>query len=119
MAVQLLVRFLLGGVIVSLFSVVGDVFKPKTFAGLFGAAPSVALTTLAISYATEGPGEVAELGRSMLLGALAFYVYGATCVATTQRHHWKVWLCAAGGWVAWFAVAFGLWGLGKAMRVFQ
>jgi len=32
---------------VSAFAVIGDLFKPKSFGGLFGAAPSVALATLA------------------------------------------------------------------------
>jgi hypothetical protein len=36
----LLIRFVLGGLIVSAFAVVSEMFKPKTFAGLFGAAPS-------------------------------------------------------------------------------
>ena len=43
---QYLFRFLMGGMIVSLFASLGDVLKPKSFAGLFGAAPSVALATL-------------------------------------------------------------------------
>ncbi len=119
MLAQLVVRFLLGGAIVSFFSVVGDVFKPKTFAGLFGAAPSVALTTLALDFAQQGAGEVATLGRSMVIGAVGFYVYGAACVAVTKREHWPEWLIAAGSWLAWFAVAFGLWGLGEATGVLR
>ena len=114
MVVELVVRFLVSGAIVSFFSVVGDVFKPKTFAGLFGAAPSVALSTLALSYAHDGAGEVATLGRSMMLGAVAFYVYGAACVTVTKREHWPEWIIAAGSWIAWFAVALGLWGAGAA-----
>jgi hypothetical protein len=114
--VQLVVRFLIGGVIVSAFSVIGDVFKPKTFAGLFGAAPSIALTTLALAYVHEGAGDVATLGRSMTLGGVAFYVYGAACATVTKRERWPVWLIAAGSWLAWFAVAFGLWGAFEAAR---
>jgi hypothetical protein len=41
-------RFLIGGTIVSVFALIGDVLKPKGFAGLFGAAPSVALATLGL-----------------------------------------------------------------------
>jgi hypothetical protein len=33
---QLLFRFIVGGFVVSLFAVIGDVLKPKGFAGLFG-----------------------------------------------------------------------------------
>ena len=32
---EILVRFLIGGIAVSFFSVLGDLFKPKSFAGLF------------------------------------------------------------------------------------
>jgi hypothetical protein len=35
---SLLYRFLIGGLFVSFFAVLGDSLKPKTFAGLFGAA---------------------------------------------------------------------------------
>jgi len=51
---QILVRFLLGGAVVSAFAIIGDLLKPKSFAGLFGAAPSVALATLGLTVATEG-----------------------------------------------------------------
>jgi tetrahydromethanopterin S-methyltransferase subunit C len=46
---QLVFRFLVGGLIVSLFAALADVLKPKSFAGLFGAAPSVGLATLALT----------------------------------------------------------------------
>lgn len=37
---QLLFRFFIGGAVVSAFAIVGDLLKPKSFAGPFGAAPS-------------------------------------------------------------------------------
>ena len=46
---EYLVRFLIGGVVVSAFAMLGDMLRPKSFAGLFGAAPSVALGTLGIA----------------------------------------------------------------------
>jgi len=33
------IRFFAGAFLVSIFSCLGDVLRPKTFAGLFGAAP--------------------------------------------------------------------------------
>jgi hypothetical protein len=45
-----LLRFAAGGLIVSAFAVLGDVLRPKSFAGLFGAAPSVALATLSLAF---------------------------------------------------------------------
>lgn len=51
---ELVWRFLLGGVLVSLFALTGDVVRPKRFAGLFGGAPSVALASLALAAAKSG-----------------------------------------------------------------
>jgi hypothetical protein len=42
-------RFLVGGIAVSAFAALGDTLRPKSFAGLFGAAPSIALATLLIT----------------------------------------------------------------------
>ena len=42
---QLLLRFLIGGAVVSSFALLGDIVRPKSFAGIFGGAPSVALAT--------------------------------------------------------------------------
>ena len=64
-------RFLVGGIGVSAFAVLGDVLRPKSFAGLFGAAPSVALATRS----GEGSDHVPIDGRSMMLGALALAAY--------------------------------------------
>jgi hypothetical protein len=38
-------RFLAGGIAVSAFATLGDSLRPKSFAGLFGAAPSIALAS--------------------------------------------------------------------------
>jgi len=34
--VEIIIRFLIGGAVVSVFSLVGGLFKPISFAGLFG-----------------------------------------------------------------------------------
>ena len=44
---DLIFRFFIGGAAVMFFALLGDLFKPKSFAGLFGAAPSIALASLA------------------------------------------------------------------------
>ena len=72
---EMLVRFLVGGAVVSIFATLGDVFRPKSFAGLFGAAPSIALATLALTIRHYGSGYAAVEARSMILGAMAFLVY--------------------------------------------
>jgi hypothetical protein len=55
-------------VLVSAFAIVGDLLEPKSFAGLFGAALSVALATLSLTVATEDARYVAIEARSMDAG---------------------------------------------------
>jgi hypothetical protein len=108
---EVLIRFLLGGVIVSAFSLAGEVFQPKTLAGLFGAAPSVAIATLAIASAQHGRAYAATEGRSMLIGCAGLFVYGMACVAAARSQRLPVWLGAALSWIAWLAFALGVWEL--------
>jgi Protein of unknown function (DUF3147) len=70
-------RFIVGGLIVSLFAVLGDVLKPKSFAGLFAAAPSVALATLGLTILADGKLYAAAESRSMIVGAIALFVYNS------------------------------------------
>jgi hypothetical protein len=76
----ILIRFLIGGIAVSVFAVLGDLFKPKSFAGLFGAAPSIALATLGLTVASDGRHNAATEANSMIAGAIALFVY-ASCVS--------------------------------------
>src|ERR1700688_2199592 len=72
---EYVVRFLAGGVVVSTFAMLGDVLRPKSFAGLFGAAPSVALATLGIAVYRHGAGHAAQQTWAMTAGAVALAVY--------------------------------------------
>ena len=64
------IRFLAGGLVVSVFAVAGDVLRPKSFAGLFGAAPSVALTTLTLAFWKHGADYVSTEGCPMISARL-------------------------------------------------
>lgn len=66
---EYVVRFLVGGVVVSAFAMLGDALRPKSFAGLFAAAPSVALATLGIAVYHHGAGYAATQGHSMMAGS--------------------------------------------------
>lgn len=107
-AMDLAVRFVLGGLVVSAFAAIGTLFKPPTFSGLFGAAPSVAIASLALADHQHGAGYVAIEARSMVLGGVALAAYSAACVVLTRRHHLPVWLGAGLAWIAWGAVALAL-----------
>lgn len=85
---EIILRFILGGAIVSAFAAMGDMLKPKSFAGLFGAAPSVAIATLGLTLHIKGPAYCAVEGRSMIGGAIAFFVYASLVCALMGR--WRV-----------------------------
>lgn len=106
---ELLIRFIVGGVCVCAFSIAGDLFRPKTFSGIFAAAPSVALATLAITATKEPAGYLAQEGHTMMTGAVALGVY---CFALALLLGWRPktspWVLALGCWAVWLGVAFGL-----------
>jgi uncharacterized protein DUF3147 len=106
---QILIRFVIGDVVVSAFAVVSDLLKPKSFAGLFGAAPSVALATLGLTLATEGAYYTATEARSMMAGAIAFFVYACFVSWVMMRYKPKALLVTLCTIPLWLGVAFGLW----------
>jgi hypothetical protein len=114
---EMAVRFLLGGLVVSLFAGFAEMCQPKTFAGIFGAAPSVALVTLMLAYHKEGAPYVASEARSMVVGALGLAVYSSYCVASSKTQKIPVWLGAAIGWAIWLAVSFGIFELAASTGV--
>lgn len=106
---DLIVRFFIGGVVVSIFSIISDLLKPKTFAGLFGAAPSVALATLALTVIKDGQQYAAMEGRSMILGAIGLLAYAATVSYVMLRFRRKALPVALVLLLLWMGVAGGLW----------
>jgi len=106
---ELLLRFLIGGVFVSGFAFLGDLFKPKSFAGLFAAAPSVALATLALTVSSEGAMYAATEARSMIAGAIAFFVYASCASWIMMRYQFRTLAVTSSLLVVWFFVAIGLW----------
>jgi hypothetical protein len=104
---EYLVRFLVGGIVVSAFAVLGDVLRPKSFAGLFGAAPSLALATLSLALWKEGGAYASIEGRSMILGAVALAVYSCAVCQLLMRSRWSSLSAATGAIVLWLAVALG------------
>jgi Protein of unknown function (DUF3147) len=105
----IVIRFLIGGVVVSIFAILGDLFKPKSFAGLFAAAPSVALATLGLTVASDGKSYASIEASSMMAGAFAFFIY-ASCVSWVLMHGRvrALWV-AVSALPVWGVVAFGLW----------
>jgi uncharacterized membrane protein (GlpM family) len=106
---ELIIRFIVGGLVVSFFAVLGDVLKPKSFAGLFGAAPSVALATLALAIMANGKAYAALEARSMILGACAFIVYAWCCMRIMTKHDARAKAATIAALAVWLACALGGW----------
>lgn len=105
---EYLIRFVAGGIFVSLFAVLGDMLRPKSFAGLFGAAPSIALATLILTFWKEGGDYVAVEGRSMVLGAVALAAYSFVVCQLLMRLRCSALTATLAAAIPWFAMALGL-----------
>ncbi|HTZ94859.1 MAG TPA: DUF3147 family protein [Terriglobales bacterium] len=106
---EILIRFLIGGIVVSAFALVSDVFKPKSFAGIFGAAPSVALATISLTVIKSGRAYAAIEAHSMIYGALAFILYAWLVGRLLLRCKWSTLLVTASALAVWCVSALGLW----------
>jgi hypothetical protein len=105
---DLFVRFLIGGTVVSGFALLGGLFKPTTFAGLFGAAPSVAPDTLTLAIWKEGTLYAAEC-RSMMAGALALCLYSILTSQLLSRYRISALSATLISMPLWLVTTFGLW----------
>jgi hypothetical protein len=106
---ELIFRFLIGGTLVSTFALVGDAVRPKSFAGLFGAAPSIALATLGLTVAKDGGDYAAIEARSMIAGAIAFFIYAFIVSKVMMRYKPPALVTTSALMLVWLASAFGLW----------
>ncbi len=106
---DLVIRFFVGGVVVSVFAALAEIFRPKSFAGLFGAAPSIALATVGITIAHHGKAYAATEARSMLLGAIAFFCYASSVSWILMRVKPRVLPTTIVLIPVWFTASFVLW----------
>jgi Protein of unknown function (DUF3147) len=106
---QTIARFFIGGIIVSAFAILGSMFKPTSFAGLFGAAPSVALATLTLAVAKDGKAYASAECRSMIAGAVALGLYSLLVCQLLTRFRLSALRATLASTPLWFLTAFGLW----------
>ncbi|WP_050420909.1 DUF3147 family protein [Bradyrhizobium tropiciagri] len=111
---EYVVRFIVGGAVVSAFAMLGDMLRPKSFAGLFGAAPSVALATLGIAIYQHGAAYAGSQSLSMMAGAIALAVYSVVVCHLLVRARMQALPATALSLVVWLTAAFGLWSLAGA-----
>jgi hypothetical protein len=106
---ELLLRFLIGGIVVSCFAALGEVFRPKSFAGLFGAAPSIALATIGLTIAQHGTAYAAWEARSMVFASIAFFFYASAASWLLMRHKPNSLTATIALLPVWFGTSLGLW----------
>lgn len=106
---ELIFRFIVGGVIVSLFSVLAEMCRPKSFAGLFNAAPSIALATIGVTIAHHGKLYAATEARSMVLGAAGFFCYASAACWLLMRRKPSAIAATVLLLPIWFGASFALW----------
>ena len=105
---EYVLRFIAGGVIVSAFAILGDMLRPKSFGGLLGAAPSVALATLSIAVVQHGVQYAADESWTMMYGAAALGCYCFVVCQSMVRWRFAAMTATIISFVVWLAVAFTL-----------
>jgi Protein of unknown function (DUF3147) len=76
---------------------------PKRFAGVFAAAPSVALASMIVTIVFSGDSDLPAAGAGMAIGAVAFVVYCLAAVPLIRR--FGAWKGSAGAILVWGAVS--------------
>jgi len=92
-----------GGLFVVAFSLVGAAATPQRFAGLFSAAPSIALANLLITAVASGSADARHNSQGMIVGATALVVATLAGLVLMRRRRAKpvavgicsVWLASA------------------------
>ena len=112
---EYVLRFLIGGVVVSIFAILGNVLRPKRFAGLFGAVPSVALASLALVLHRHGTNYAATEATAMIAGAIALGLYCVLVCHLLMRARWRALPATTTCLLVWLAVALALLQVGRLM----
>ena len=106
---EVALKALAGGLLVLAFAALAQMLMPKRFAGIFSAAPSVALGSLLVT-AMFSPYRDLELsGAGMAVGAVAFLVYCLLAIPLVRR--WGAWrgsVAALAGWGVVAAAGYGM-----------
>lgn len=71
----LAIKAVAGGALVVAFTLLGEALSPKRFAGLFGAAPAVALAGLTILLLDKRAHEASAAATGMIAGSVGMIAY--------------------------------------------
>ncbi len=81
----LLAKGLAGGLLVLAFALLSESLSPKRFAGLFSAAPAVALAGLTITVLDKGAHDAHQSAAGMIAGAIGMVAYASAVVPMLRR----------------------------------
>jgi hypothetical protein len=101
------IKALVGGTVVVGFAAISEVVRPRGLAGIFAAAPSVAVGSLAVTVLASGSSSAASQLTGMVAGAAALTVYCLVGMESVKR--FGAIKGAVTAIVPWFAVAIALW----------
>jgi uncharacterized membrane protein (GlpM family) len=104
--VEIVLKAAVGGTFVLLFALLAETLTPKRFAGIFAAAPSVALASLLMTVAFKGPLDARRACVGMIAGAVGFVAY--CCVTPASLRRFGTVRGAALALLAWAVVAAAL-----------
>lgn len=83
--VILVIKGLAGGGLVVAFALISEGLSPKRFAGLFSAAPAVALAGLAVTLLDKGAHSAHENATGMIAGGVGMVAYAAAVIPLLRR----------------------------------
>ncbi len=83
--VILAIKGLAGGTLVVMFALLSQGLEPKRFAGLFSAAPAVALAGLTVTLLDKGAHDAHQSSAGMISGAAGMAAYAAAVIPLLRR----------------------------------
>ncbi len=99
------VKAVAGGTLVVAFALLGAALRPKWLAGLFSAAPSIAIASLVVTVFDKGDLLASKEAVGMIFGAVGFVVFAALVRPLMARMHAAV--ATAIATFGWVGVALG------------
>ncbi len=82
------------------FALLAEALSPKRFAGLFSAAPAVAVAGLTLVLIDKGAHDAHQEAVGMLAGSSGMIAYAAAVIPLLRRlHAWRAAATALGAWL--------------------
>lgn len=104
---ELALKALAGGGLVLVFSAISEVVRPKLLAGVFAAAPAVALAGLLLTVLFKSAHDAYQNSMGMVAGGIAIACYST--LVTWQFRNSAALRASLLVLPAWFAVAFTIY----------